>query len=159
MDQARHRLVEAAGQVTQLLGSGRVVGQIYAWIYLNPEPQSLGDLTQSLGISKGSASIGVRTLEQWGALQKVWVKGDRRDYYRVRDEFGAILRKAFSELVGQRLASMAALVREAESAVPEDAGMTREDAAFVRERIERLRAFQSKAEHMWVDVISTIVVR
>jgi len=62
----RERFIAAAGDLTLSLGFGRNLGQIYGHVYFTPDPQSLDDLCDSLGISKGSASMSVRQLEQWG---------------------------------------------------------------------------------------------
>ena len=42
------RFVEDAGNTTQSFGIGRVVGQIYAYLYFSPEPRSLADMQASL---------------------------------------------------------------------------------------------------------------
>jgi DNA-binding transcriptional regulator GbsR (MarR family) len=86
------RFIEDAGNTTQALGVGRVIGQIFAYLYFSEESRTLDDMKGALGISKGSASMGVRQLEQWGAVQRVWVKGDRKDFYTANDYFGQIVR-------------------------------------------------------------------
>ena len=91
------RFIEDAGNASQSLGVGRVLGQIYAYLYFSASPRCLADLQNVLGISKGSASICVRQLEQWGAVRKIWVKGDRKDYYEANDWFGQILKNAAPE--------------------------------------------------------------
>lgn len=145
-----NRLVEALGHTTQSLGVGRVLGQVFAYLYLTPEAQSLDDLTAALGISKGSASMGVRQLEQWGALEKVWIKGDRKDYYRARDTLGKILKNAILDLAGKRIGDAAALLDEVETSLQHNA-LNGESATeqFLRERLAKVRAFQGKAQYMW----------
>ena len=59
-----------------------------------PEHQSLTDLTESLGISKATASSMTRFLMQVGFLERTAGPGDRRDYYRVS-------RKAWSPIMAQ----------------------------------------------------------
>ena len=81
LEQIRERFIETGGHITQSIGVGRVIGQVFAHIYFSPRPQTLDDLTRELHISKGAASMSVRQLEQWGAVRRVWVKGERKDYY------------------------------------------------------------------------------
>ena len=100
------KFIEDAGNTTQSLGVGRVIGQIFAYLYFSEEPRGLDDMKDALGISKGSASMGVRQLEQWGAVQRVWVKGDRKDYYTANDYFGQIVRNIATDLMGKRLAAL-----------------------------------------------------
>ena len=146
------KFIEDAGNLTQSFGIGRVIGQIYAYLYFSPQPRSLGDMQDTLGISKGSASMNVRQLEQWGAVQRVWVKGDRKDYYAANDYFGSILRNMLRDAAGKRIDAFAGLLDEAEAEL--NGHRTGKlsgdvDVKFARERVQRLRAFQKKAQGLW----------
>lgn len=146
------RFIEEAGNTTQALGVGRVVGQIFAYLYFSEAPQGLDDMKEALGISKGSASMGVRQLEQWGAVQRVWVKGDRKDYYTANDYFGQIVRNIATDLMGKRLASLSlsldAAEEEMEAVSPalDSRHETRgqDSQKFLKSRVARLREFQEK---------------
>ncbi len=162
------RFVEEAGNTTQALGVGRVVGQIYAYLYFSEPPRTLDDMKEALGISKGSASMGVRQLEQWGAVKRVWVKGDRKDYYIANDYFGSIIRSILSDLMGKRLAALAQALEEAETELmagiqtgdrrPKTADLnTNHD--FLKDRVARLKAFQSKAERAWSNPIVKLILK
>ena len=142
------RFVEDAGNLTQSFGLGRVIGQIYAFLYFSPEPRNLGDMQDALGISKGSASMTVRQLEQWGAVRKVWVKGDRKDYYQADEWIGGVLRKAMTEMVGKRIESSSAVLDTAESMLAAESGGNG-DAKFIKERLRKIRSFQRKVSKAW----------
>jgi len=161
-DHIVRRMVEAAGHATQSMGVGRVLGQIFAWLYFSPEPQSLDDLTNALGISKGSASMGVRQLEQWNALEKVWVKGSRKDYYRAKDYFGRIVKSAVLDLVGKRMETSSSILKEASDELKEkekNGSELSEDDRFLRERIKKIVQFQEKAQGMWDSVILQMLLK
>jgi len=131
--------------LSQSLGLGRVVGQIYAFLYFSDVPRALGDLQRALRISKGGASMGVRQLEQWGAARKVWVPGDRKDYYEANDWFGRILKSVLMDTMAKKMADGTAFLDAAEAMLkPGD-----ENAAFIRERIAHMREFQGKAAKLW----------
>jgi DNA-binding transcriptional regulator GbsR (MarR family) len=139
------RFVQEAGHLTQSLGVGRVVGQIYAYLYFTEGSGNLTNLQRALGISKGAASMGVRQLEQWGAVRKVWVRGDRKDYYEANDWFGQIVRNAVLDTIAKKISSGAALLDSAEDMVLTERG----DGQFLRRRIKRLRDFQCKVQRAW----------
>jgi DNA-binding transcriptional regulator GbsR (MarR family) len=139
------RFVEEAGKVTQSLGAGRVIGQLYAFLYFSPRPRGLADMQQALGISKGSASMAVRQLEQWGAVHKVWIRGDRRDYYEASDWFGRILKNALMDNVGKQLDAYAARLEQAEAELA-SAPNHDPDLEYVRDRVQKLRRFQKRAQ-------------
>lgn len=158
-DRIVRRMIEAAGHLTQSFGIGRALGQIFAYLYFSNGPRSLDDITDALAISKGSVSIGVRQLEQWEALEKVWVKGDRKDYYRATTAFGRIAKNAMAELVGTKMSSSAGLIAEAEKEVMERSPTETNDVKFVRERLRRLRAFQGKAQGMWENFVLKMLLK
>ncbi|MBN2301346.1 MAG: hypothetical protein JXN60_02390 [Lentisphaerae bacterium] len=142
------RFVEDAGNLTQSLGVGRVIGQIFAYLYFSHEPRNLADMQSALGISKGSASTGVRQLEQWGAVKKIWVKGDRKDYYEASDWFGRIIKAAVLDTVGKKMSSYSSLIEEIESDL-DAIELTNGDGKFIKERVEHLKKFQKKAQNVW----------
>ena len=148
MNPITRRFIEDAGNTTQSLGIGRVIGQIYAYLYFSHEPRGLGDMQKTLGISKGSASMGVRQLEQWGAARRVWIRGDRKDYYEANDWFGKILKTLLVETLGKKLTSYATLLDEATRDLS-SLNVENGEKEFVRKRIEHLRRFQQRAMNVW----------
>ena len=150
------RYIEDAGHTSQSIGVGRVIGQIYAYLYFSPEPRSLADMQEALGISKGSASMGVRQLEQWAAVRKVWVRGDRKDYYEANDWIGKVVKNALVDVIGRKLALANGLLAETEDTL---AGLNGPDAGFIRQRLERLRRFQRRTQTIWNSAIVQRLLR
>lgn len=158
----RQRFVEAAGHATQSFGAGRVLGQIFAHMFFSRRPQTLDDLTKVLGISKGSASMAVRQLEQWGALRRVWVKGDRKDYYEANTELGNIVRRALFDTAARRIGNSNGLLQEAETVLAarrKKAGAHDPDWKFMEQRVARLRVFADRARWLWEKLISGILAK
>ncbi len=162
------RFIEDAGNTTQALGVGRVIGQIYAYLYFSEEPRGLEDMKEALGISKGSASMGVRQLEQWGAVQRVWIKGDRKDYYTANDYFGQIVRNIMTDLMGKRLMGLAASLDAAEAelnAADQTIDLRHQTTAlktnhkFLKDRVQRLRAFQEKVNKTWNNPVVKMMLK
>jgi len=143
------RFIEDVGNTTQSFGMGRVVGQLYAYLYLSSEPRSLADMQDALGISKGSASMGVRQLEQWTAARKIWVKGDRKDYYEATDNFGRIIKNAIRDVVGNRLAAYTSFFDDLEGELQKSPPDGNDDRQFVRQRIEAVHQYYEQARNMW----------
>lgn len=162
LQSVRQRFIEEAGHTTQSLGAGRVIGQIFAHVYFSRDPQSLDDLTGVLGISKGSASMAVRQLEQWGALRRVWIKGDRKDYYESTGEFGNIIRKAVLDAIGQRMELSGKLVEEAEGVLESKKKRKKsldEDWKFFERQLHRFRDFRNRTQWLWEKFILSMLSR
>jgi DNA-binding transcriptional regulator GbsR (MarR family) len=142
------RFVEKMGFLGTLFGFSKLVGQIYAELYLSPSPLGLNDLMEKLHVSKGSISTNIRELEKWGGCKKVWVKGDRRDYYEAETNFRAILNKRLLDALKRRNDTVEEMTREAgkvlsESAASADAG-EKALREFYRSRIERIDGIRKK---------------
>ena len=68
-------------QISRMLGQPRSYAEIYGLLFISPRPVAMDDLIDRLGISKGSASQGLRFLRKGGAVRMVYVPGDRRVHY------------------------------------------------------------------------------
>jgi len=80
-EKVQDTLIEGISSSFANLGLNKTSGQIYTFITVNNCPTSLQQIVDFLQISKGNASINVRILEEQGAIKKIWMKGDRKDYY------------------------------------------------------------------------------
>lgn len=96
-DRIRDNFVEGMGRISKFWGFSRLMGQLYGLLYLSPEPMTLDQLAEGLMVSKGSVSTNIRAIERWGMVEKVWVKADRRDYYRAETKFMDIVVKILEE--------------------------------------------------------------
>ena len=92
---AKQDMVEMGGRISQILGFPRSTGQIFGLLYFSSNPLSLGDICDMLGISKASTSIGARQLAAWGAIRKVWIPGERRDYYEAVDDLVQLFKGSY----------------------------------------------------------------
>lgn len=90
LSQARDALVKALGRQSAFWGLGRTAGEMYAVLYLSPEPVSLEDVARGLGVTKGNVSIAIRQLEQLGMVRRSWQTGDRRVFFEAETDFWKI---------------------------------------------------------------------
>ena len=152
--QAVRRIIQEAGSTTQALGLGRICGQLYAYLYFSEQPRSLADMQAALDISKGSASMTVRQLEQWGAVEKIGVKGDRKDYYLANEWVGKIVRNVLDEMAGRRLTVYDKLLADTRAALA-DGG----EDAFLVERVDLLRKFCTRVRKLWENPLVKALMR
>ena len=97
--------VKLAGEMAESVSINRAVGQLYALLYVSPTPLSLDQMAEKLQISKGSASINIRTLETWGAVKSVCVQGSRKDFYESEPDFLKIVLERIQHGLFRRLTS------------------------------------------------------
>ncbi len=81
-----HECINLFVHAAQMLSIPRSVGEIYGLLYSSEEPLAMDDVIERLSMSKGSASQGLRTLRDIGAVRTTYVKGDRRDFFVAETE-------------------------------------------------------------------------
>lgn len=123
----------------RVLGLPRSLGEIYGLLYISTSPLSLDDLVRLLGISKGSASQGLRTLRTLGAVRETSGTTDRRTYYEAAVELKRLVGGFIREQIRPHLDSgKSKLEKLQETADLSDDPTERE---FFTDRIERLEAW------------------
>ena len=86
----QQRFIESLSRISEFWGYPRVMGALYAALYLSPGALSLDDLGPLTGVTKGSISTNIRALEQLGMVHKQVRPGDRKDYYAADTDFWKI---------------------------------------------------------------------
>lgn len=143
----RQEMVELGGRLAQILGLPRSTGQIFGLLYLSPSPLPLGDICGQLGISKASTSTGTRQLATWGAVRKVWVPGERRDYYEAVEDFHQILNVSYITMIKPRIGSSKNRLNQIEDSLKKDMKLnfiTEEQHNFMNKRISKVKKLHTK---------------
>jgi DNA-binding transcriptional regulator GbsR (MarR family) len=121
----------------ELWGFKRNMGRVWTILYLAGEPVTAAQLRDRLQLSSGAVSMTLNELSRWGVVRKIWVQGDRRDYY----EAEANVWKMISRVMREREQSEISQAIEAfEDALAElDTQAARVGAGSRRVRIQRER--------------------
>jgi DNA-binding transcriptional regulator GbsR (MarR family) len=78
-------VIEDFGLVFEAHGMPRMAGRILGRLLMcDPPHQSMNQLAEALGASKGSVSTMSRLLIDKGMVERLCFPGDRHDYFRVR---------------------------------------------------------------------------
>lgn len=85
------KFIQAMGNLGESIGLNRTVCQIYALLYITPEPLSPAQIGRLLDISKGNVSINMKKLEEWNAVKKIWRKGYSRSFYTANEDMEGII--------------------------------------------------------------------
>lgn len=80
-EKARDEFITAMERITTNFNFPALAGRIYGLLAFTPKPMSLDEISARLHAAKSGVSVNIRIIENFGLVRKVWVKGDRRDYY------------------------------------------------------------------------------
>ncbi|MBJ06890.1 MAG: transcriptional regulator [Verrucomicrobiaceae bacterium] len=142
--QIEQQVVTLFADGVKVAGLPRSLGEIYGLLFITGNPLALDDLVERLGISKGSASQGLKFLRTLGAIQEVDGPDARRTFYqadiKLKKLVGGFIREQLRPHLDSgkdRLASLQAEVHLEEDSVRR---------AFYDERVKKLERWLKQAK-------------
>ena len=116
LDRVELAVSDAVGRLMEFWSFKRNMGRVWSVLYLSPSPLTAADLKELLQISSGAVSMTLAELTRWGVVKKVWVQGERRDFYVAE----VALWRMISRVLGERERSeIQAAVESFERAITE----------------------------------------
>ncbi len=132
-------------QLARALGQPRSYAEIYGLIFISARPLTLDDVIARLGISRGSASMGLKFLRDLGAVKIVYVPGDRSIHYEAVAQLRVLVTRFLHKQVFPQFDSS----RERLDAI---AGMLKQlppaERAHVTARVNTLRTWAKRTERI-----------
>ncbi|MFN3613266.1 MAG: GbsR/MarR family transcriptional regulator [Rubrimonas sp.] len=104
------------GEMGSRWGINRTVGQIYAVLFLSPEPLNAEDIVERLGVSRSNVSMGLKELQAWRLVRLRHIHGDRRDYFTTPNDLWEIVRTLVEERKKREIDPTLTKLRELEMA-------------------------------------------
>jgi DNA-binding transcriptional regulator GbsR (MarR family) len=142
LSELEKEVVEIFVRIAGVLSLPRSVGELYGILFIAPEPMCIDDLMLKLKISKGSTSQGLKILRSFGAVNPVYVAGDRRDFYEAEAELRKIVAGFVNEQIRPHLDNGKARMARIEGLIGAEVPGRKE---FIAERIDRLQGWQKRA--------------
>lgn len=87
------RFIEDVARLLTPWGVPTVAARLYGYLLLRPNPVSLDQITEDLGISKSSASVAARLLESYTLARRHSELGTKRALYAVADDYEAMMQQ------------------------------------------------------------------
>lgn len=86
----QQKLVETWGRLAYAWGVPPTMAQIFALLYVYPEPLDSDTILATLKISRGNVSINLRKLLEWGLIHKLEAPGVKRAFYTAERDIWVI---------------------------------------------------------------------
>ncbi len=126
----------------QALGLPRSIGEIYGFLFAQPQPQPMEVLIRRLDISVGSASQGLKLLKNIGAVKVTFHPGDRREFFSAQTELRKLVVGLIKERIQPHLDSGNARI---DLMLQSSRKLPASDRALLQGRVEILKNWRGKA--------------
>jgi len=121
-------------------------GRIFAVLYIEDHPLSLDEIAEALQQSKSNISTNIRGLVEWHLVRRVAVRGSRKDHYQAADDFWRVMQEIMERRFRWNIRQVIAACDETGRAVEAGGPGSRGEQAFVRRRLDALRAFAAAVD-------------
>ncbi len=143
MDPREFRLAQEViatfAEQNSVFGLNTLMGRILGLLYISEEAQSLDDMADKLDMSKGPISQVCRRLKDNNLIEKVWVPGDRKDYYKpVNNLFGRLFANQ-NDRMEQNIRTAERLFQKANKQIDHQAD-------YIADRMHEMKEFYTKLD-------------
>jgi HTH-type transcriptional regulator, glycine betaine synthesis regulator len=153
---------DVIGRLIEFWGFKRNMGRIWAILYLSPDPLSAEALRGFLQLSTGAVSMTLNELLRWGVVRKVWVQGERKDYFTAEVQLWRMISRVFNErekaeiafaidVFEETLRTLDVLANSGDAAVAQRAAMQ-------RDRVRQLLELSKLGKRLLDGLLSTAKV-
>jgi HTH-type transcriptional regulator, glycine betaine synthesis regulator len=133
---------DVIGRLIEFWGFKRNMGRVWSVLYLSPQPLSAEDLRELLQLSSGAVSMTLSELSRWGVVRKVWIQGERKDFFAAEVQLWKMISRVFNE---REKIEILAAIEAFEQVLPGLRELRRDPDPAVRARAELQ---EERVEHL-----------
>ena len=132
------RFIEAVGGAIEFWGFKRILGHIWAWLYLQGEARDAAAIGKRMGLSKAAVSTALKELESWGVVSRLRRPGERRELFEAEQDIWAMVSRVFRQRELPRVQKAVEVFGAVREELGSVAAADKAQAKAMRERVERL---------------------
>jgi DNA-binding transcriptional regulator GbsR (MarR family) len=138
VDPAVLRIADAVGALMESWGFKRNMGRLWTVLYLENRPLPAAEIGERLSLSAGAVSMLLTEMQEWGAIKKTWVPGERREYFEPETSIWKMVSRVFRERELQWIRTALEAFEEGGRAVAATASPDDERDALIAQRVTGL---------------------
>jgi DNA-binding transcriptional regulator GbsR (MarR family) len=142
--EAKNKFIQTWGALGSQWGINKTMAQIHALLMIVPQPISMEKIMEELQISRGNASMNLRSLMEWGIIYKEFKSGERREFFTAEKNLDELAIKIALERSKREIKPALKVLKEVSSLQKMD---TEAEAHFVGQT-QKLYSFVLKADNV-----------
>jgi DNA-binding transcriptional regulator GbsR (MarR family) len=154
LTEAQDRFVAAWGKMGTAWGISRTMAEVHALLYITGEPLCTDDVMERLQISRGNASMSLRALLEWGIVERVHRRGDRKEYFHAEQDVWVLFRAIVRERMKREVDPMRASLYEIRDLTQDRKGPADPALLAHNKRIDSMLEFLETMEKMSASFVS-----
>lgn len=149
LNKIKEKFILHWGEMGSLWGINRTMAQVHALLFISPEPLCANDIMAELQISRGNVSMALRELIAWGIVNRVHIKGERREFYTTEKDVWTLFRIIARERKKREVDPTIEVLRESVTKLNQ---MPDTDGNYEREQLKNLLDFFETGIEVYKDL-------
>ena len=145
-EEAKIEFLNAWGALGIAWGINKTMAQIFALLFISPNPLSVEQLMDELDISRGNCSMNLRSLMDWGLIYKTTRKGERREFFFTDKDFWLLSKKIAAERAKRELDPLKVVLNQVKEVKPANDPNVERFRAAVKNMGEVVNAFDAMSK-------------
>jgi DNA-binding transcriptional regulator GbsR (MarR family) len=137
--EAQDRFIASWGRMGSVWGISRTMAEVHALLYITGQPMCTDEIMDRLGVSRGNVSMSVRSLLEWGVIEKVRHPGDRKEYFQAEQDVWSMLRAIARERIKREVDPLLDALDEIGELAPQVEGKSPEEIRAMHKRLDEIR--------------------
>ncbi|WP_343707667.1 MarR family transcriptional regulator [Flavobacterium sp.] len=142
--EAKNKFVQTWGALGSQWGINKTMAQIHALLMVSNEAVSMEDIMEELQISRGNASMNLRSLMDWGIVYKEFKAGERKEFFTAEKDLDELAVKISRERSKREIKPTLKILKEVSTIEAKDSA---EEKHFV-DQTEKLYDFVLKVDNI-----------
>lgn len=153
------KFVMHCGEMGSRWGFNRTIGQMIGLLIVNEEPLTANELSDTLNISRGNVSMGIKELQSWRLIQVKHIPGDRKDYYEPAGSIWELANRVFEERRKREMDPTLSLLRSAmlEKPANDKERYAQDKMLEIHDLLESVTMWASELQNMSPDKLKTLM--
>ena len=140
------RIVDLWGTMSSLWGVNPTMARIHGLLFITGAPLSMNEIMERLDISRGNVSMNLTKLIEWGLVQQVRKRGNRREHYASLTDVWEMFSRIATQRKRREIDPVLGTLRQCRDELAEMPGEPETSARATR--INDLLAFLTLMDHL-----------
>jgi len=143
LKEARQKFIDSWGTFGTKWGINRTMALVHGLILATDKPVSTEDIMEQLNISRGNANMNIRALIDWGLAHKVFIAGERMEYFEAEKDIYKVALMIIRERRKRELEPIRYMLQDLQKI--DDKGKSADNFKKVVKDIDEFAEFADKA--------------
>ena len=157
LDNAKEKFISSWGSLGSNWGVSRTMAQVHALLMISEDPLSAEDVMSALNISRGNTNMSIRSLIDWGLVEKLHKLGERKEFFQAEKDMWKVATRIARERRKRELAPIMSVLDQVKEVEVSDENK-QEVGKFLKQmneienfatRIDRMMAKLDQADERW----------